>query len=135
MSALALRAKAGWGYTPELLAAFTAELTLDAAELARAFVADASGRVAGFYALEQGPDGRPELAYLFVEPELHRRGIGRAMLMHALERVGEAGEPRLRIQGDPRATPFYESMGARRVGSRPSSSVPGRALPLFELQV
>jgi hypothetical protein len=37
------------------------------------------------------------------------------------------------IQGDPHADTFCRSVGARHVGERPSASIEGRVLPLYEL--
>ena len=39
------------------------------------------------------------------------------------------------IQGDPNASKFYEAAGARLVGTRESGSVPGRDLPLYEIDI
>jgi hypothetical protein len=35
------------------------------------------------------------------------------------------------IQGDPNAAEFYQRCGARKIGERPSASIPGRVLPLY----
>ena len=39
------------------------------------------------------------------------------------------------IEADPFAAAFYEHQGARLVGERPSSAIPGRVLPLYSLDV
>ena len=39
------------------------------------------------------------------------------------------------IQGDPHAEGFYRSIGARRIGTRLSESIPGRELPLFSIDL
>ncbi len=39
------------------------------------------------------------------------------------------------IENDPYAEPFYLARGAERVGSVPSSVLPGRALPLLQFDV
>lgn len=135
LSALALRAKASWEYPPETVAAFAAELTLDSAEVGRAFVVEADGQPVGFHGLEVGPEGDLELAFLFVEPALHRRGIGASLLRHAMAQARAHGHERMLIQGDPNAAAFYTWMGATRIGSRESASISGRALPLFEIRL
>jgi GNAT superfamily N-acetyltransferase len=72
---------------------------------------------------------------LFVDPDAMRRGIGQALLADALGIAAGAGATRVRIEADPNATPFYERAGAVRVGDVPSGSIPGRVLPLLELDV
>jgi hypothetical protein len=41
----------------------------------------------------------------------------------------------LRIDADPHAEGFYRAMGAVRVGETPSSSIPGRMLPLMTVRL
>jgi GNAT superfamily N-acetyltransferase len=101
-------------------------------------VLELAGSVAGFYAIEalhELDDRHMELNYLFVTPEQIGRGCGRALIEHAKRSVRALGYERLRIVGDPNAAPFYEAAGARRVGQRPSESIAGRMLPLFEIQI
>ena len=74
-----------------------------------------------------------ELGALFVEPAMIGCGAGGALLRHASGVARKLGARTLTIQGDPNADGFYLSAGARRAGDRPSGSIPGRRLPLFEL--
>ena len=81
-------------------------------------------------------DGRPvaflglsgdELAALFVDPRLHRSGIGRRLVDHALSR----GARRLSVNEDnPGARAFYERLGFRAVG-RAETDDAGRPYPLI----
>ena len=41
----------------------------------------------------------------------------------------------LLIQGDPHAVKFYEAAGGRQTGVRESDGIPGRYLPVFEVEV
>jgi GNAT superfamily N-acetyltransferase len=76
-----------------------------------------------------------ELGHLFIEPGLVRRGHGRRLLERAARTAHVLGFRTLRIQGDPNAEPFYQSLGARKVGTQRSASIPGRELPVFELEL
>lgn len=88
----------------------------------------------GLWAFEQG--GRPvaflglsgdELAALFVDPALHRAGVGRQLVDHAVER----GARRLSVnQANPGALAFYERMGFHAVG-RAETDDAGRPYPLI----
>ncbi|MDJ0749337.1 MAG: GNAT family N-acetyltransferase [Woeseiaceae bacterium] len=139
LSRLALRSKAHWGYSEDFLDACRSELTVDASRLGnedyQCFAALDGDSIVGFYALESISAGSSELEALFVEPERIGCGVGRLLIQHALRILSERGVERLIIQGDPHATEFYVAAGARQVGTRESGSIPGRELPLFEIEI
>lgn len=135
LSALALRSKAHWGYTGAMMEAFREELAVTPAYLDRhpAFVLECEGEIAGFCSLERLDGTRAELAFLFVDAPRIGRGLGRALIEHAVRVAQREGYRVLVIQGDPHAGRFYLAVGARRAGSRESASVPGRMLPVYEI--
>ncbi len=137
LTTLALRSKAHWGYDAAFMDACRDELTITEAEIAAGglICLDADQQLVGFYGLTPVSEGRVELAYLFVEPAHIGRGCGRALMAHAIEAARAAGARVLEIQGDPHAAAFYQAAGAVLVGERESDSVPGRMLPLFEVDV
>jgi hypothetical protein len=49
--------------------------------------------------------------------------------------AGTLGFERITLEADPGAEPFYLAMGARRCGSTPSGSIPGRLLPVLEMAI
>ncbi len=128
---LAMRSKAAWGYSDGFMAACERELF--PSDLSMAGVMSDAARPVGFYTLELEDDGSLELGHLFVEPQWWGRGIGRQLMAHAVARARDAGHQFIVIQGDPNARGFYERIGARHVGERPSDSIAGRTLPLFRL--
>ncbi|WP_232792640.1 GNAT family N-acetyltransferase [Actinacidiphila yeochonensis] len=134
LSALALRSKAHWGYDEAFMAACRDELTLTEEAAADSFVAvtEEDGTVLGFTTLGGAPP-EGELAMMFVEPHAMGRGVGRRLFAHVAAAARAAGFTRLTIDADPAAEPFYRAMGAVRIGSTPSGSIPGRTLPLLEL--
>ncbi len=139
LSCLALRSKAHWGYSQEFLDACRSELSVDASRVGsddyQCFVAVDDDLVVGFYSLESVSPDIFELEALFVEPSRIGSGVGRSLIQHAVRRLSKCGARRLIIQGDPNATDFYIAAGARQVGIRESDSIPGRNLPLFEIEV
>lgn len=92
----------------------------------------------GLWTLED--DGRPvgflgldgdELAALFVDPDAHRRGHGRALTQHALAH----GATRLKVnEGNPGARAFYERMGFVATG-RAATDDAGRPYPLVLMEM
>lgn len=87
---------------------------------------DAAGRAAGFLVM----DGQM-IDALFVDPALHGRGYGSALLDHALMLSPEAT-----VEASEQATnalPFYEARGFVRTG-RSETDPQGRPYPLVELR-
>ena len=69
------------------------------------WVAETDGEVTGFVAL----DG-DEVTWLYVDPVRYRRGIGRALLRHAVAHAGECAEVTV-LDGNPAALALYRSEG------------------------
>lgn len=134
---LALRSKGHWGYDDTFLAACERELTVSNVELAHspAYVIDDSGRIVEFYMLQPFSDSEVELTFLFVEPDEIGRGYGGRLMRHAVSTASDLEFGTMLIQGDPHADAFYRAMGARKIGTRPSESIPGRELPLYTIDL
>jgi GNAT superfamily N-acetyltransferase len=139
ISSLAIRSKAHWGYSDEFMSACREELTYSDAQINadnyEFYVCEAEGRIAGFYALELLSSTDAELEALFVELESIGQGFGRALIEHAKARAAALGITQLIIQGDPNAESFYEAAGGVSDGQRESSSIPGRFLPIFRIDL
>jgi len=97
-------------------------------------VADFSGTLVGVIAIEK--KNGPEISHLWVAPECHRLGLGRQLVEHAFALARECGWAAYRVESDPFAVPFYESMGAVKVGevAAPVLGVE-RFLPVLRLPV
>jgi len=138
LSELAFRSKAYWGYPEEFMAACRHELTYTPEQVTGGgfWVLEDESQVRGFYALVKTSPNTMELEAMFVEPDLIGRGYGRALMEHALDECGHTEHiERLVIQADPNAASFYESAGGRKIGERPSDSIAGRMLPLYDIEI
>lgn len=138
LSALALAAKAHWGYDARDLDRWRGDLTLTA-EAIRAqptFVAELDGRIAGFAQLGDTPGGI-ELDHFWVHPDCMGQGVGRALLRHAQVEASRLGYVQLLIDADPNAEGFYLACGALRTGARPAPTVdaPERVRPQLVLAI
>jgi GNAT superfamily N-acetyltransferase len=138
LSALALDAKRHWAYAPEDLENWRSQITVSDQDvkLNPTFVGEIDNRIVGFYCLvKQSPTW--ELEHLWVVPPLMRRGIGRALLAHAVSTARGGGASAIAIDADPNAEPFYLACGARRAGvvAAPASGNPTRARPQLVLSV
>ena len=135
LTALALASKAYWGYDGAFMEACREELTLTASDLDRGVirVAERKGEIVGFHGVLFTPQA--ELEWLFVLPAAIGSGVGRALFEDASTVARDRGARRLEIGADPNAEAFYLAHGAQRVGEVASASIPGRVLPLLELDV
>lgn len=137
LTELAMRSKAHWGYDDHFMEQCRNELTVSAKKiLAENFiyrVAVLQGRLVAFYAIEWLEGNNASLEALFVEPDCIGRGHGRRLVGDAGKIARARGVSEILIEGDPHADGFYRGVGAARIGSRPSGSIPGRWLPLYRL--
>jgi GNAT superfamily N-acetyltransferase len=139
LSDLCVRSKAVWGHNETFMFLARPALAVSPEQIDAGDVwvaTDAQGSVAGLVAL--GPGNQPhalDLDKLFVEPRRIRAGVGRRLLRHAIAEASRRGAQRLTILSDPFAAGFYQRNGAKRIGEAPSDAVPGRVLPLFEIDL
>lgn len=138
LSAIALAAKAHWGYPASALAAWGPQLTITAESIARhpTFVCEADGAPAGFCQLAFA-DGRCTLENLWVRPECMGRGLGSRLLAMALAHAVRQGARQMEIDADPNAEGFYLAHGAVRTGMIPApvEGAPDRIRPQLRLRI
>jgi GNAT superfamily N-acetyltransferase len=136
ITALAVRAKAHWGYDDRFLDACRPELSWSPEQIERqdVLVWEEDGALLGTTARGgTAPDGG--LWAVFVDPGQHGRGIGRALAEAVLARAAGAGFRSLTIAADPNAEGFTRALGATRAGELPSDLLPGRVLPLLRFDL
>ncbi len=136
INALMLRSKAHWGYDAKFMAACEDELTISGTDLKLSPVLVCyDGDVPVGVAKLLYQDGKCYLHHLFVDPGAMGQGIGRALMDWARRKAISAGFRTIEIEADPFAAPFYEHLGAVRIGKVASQSIPGRDLPLHQLKL
>jgi GNAT superfamily N-acetyltransferase len=137
LTEIAFTSKRHWGYPERWMASWTHLLTIESRLIAEqeTYAACVDGALVGFYSLSRGL-GKMSLEHLWVLPDAMRRGVGRALFGHAVERVKAAGCQTLEIESDPNAAGFYEHLGARRVATT-VTELEGRprALPLLVYEI
>jgi GNAT superfamily N-acetyltransferase len=119
LTAIAFAAKRHWHYPERWIESWRGALTIrpDFVATHETYTATIAARTVGFYALSC-KGNRVELLHMWVLPDAMGRGVGRALFLHAVERVKTLGFRELEIESDPNAEGFYQRLGARRVGSR-----------------
>jgi GNAT superfamily N-acetyltransferase len=137
LSAIAWAAKAFWGYPSHWMEQWREQLTIAPNFIAEneTFAAIINRQTVAFHALLQTADVL-RLEHLWVLPNWMGQGIGRTLFRHAAERAAARGVLSLTIEADPHAEPFYQHMGATRVGTT-TSEIDGcrRELPLLILDL
>jgi GNAT superfamily N-acetyltransferase len=135
---LAHRAKAHWGYPASWMREWDPQLTIIPGYLEAhdVWVAERDGAIVGMCALEDR-GARWNLEHVWVEPSAHGGGIGRALVMRALDEARRRHPGVVELFADPYAGGFYERLGARHAGDVPAP-MPGarnRTLPKFEFDL
>jgi GNAT superfamily N-acetyltransferase len=127
---LQLRASLGNAGDRDALLAHPDAIALPAEQIAngRVFVSEWRGAIVGFAAVEPGADGESELDALFVDPNMQRRGIGRALIEHCGEFARRQGSRALHVIGNPHAKNFYDECGFEVVGTTETRFGPGLAM-------
>ncbi len=104
-----------WFGIPESNAAYKRDV-----EFLPMFVAEEDGRAQGFIALKRHTPHAFEIHVLGVRPELHRKGLGRALVAHAESLVRDSGARFLTVKtlsesrpdpGYAKTRAFYDAMG------------------------
>jgi len=118
LTAIAWKAKSFWDYPAAWMEAWRDELTIlpSMIEEHETWTAQVGSNPVGFYVLFHGEGGDGSLEHLWVLPRFIRQGIGKALLLHALDRARSLGLHAVSVTADPNAAPFYEKHGAVRAG-------------------
>lgn len=132
LSELAWSAKAHWDYPSQTMELWRDELSVTQSDIRRnpTFVAETDNEVAGFYLLDVSKSEWC-LEHLWVAPSHMTRGIGSALLAHALETARCGGATEIMVDADPNAEPFYLARGGVRCGyvAAPIPGEPARRRP------
>jgi N-acetylglutamate synthase-like GNAT family acetyltransferase len=92
------------------------------------FVAERAGVIVGFAAVLPREDEGAELDALFVEPDLWKGGIGRALVDHCAGIARARGATFLHVIGNPHAQGFYAACGFQTVGTIATRFGPGLSM-------
>jgi len=134
LSRLAFRAKGHWGYDRGFLEASRPDLTVDAdlAGSGAVFVTEADGgELLGFVSLSITTESDASLMHCFVDPEAIGTGVGRRLVLYAIDEARRLGADSLTVESDPNADGFYAALGFERIGDVASIVDPRRRLPVL----
>lgn len=135
LTSIALDAKRYWGYPEHWIEHWESDLTISP-EFIRdnhVFVAEADGKVRGFYALCVSGE-TAELEHMWVTPASLGTGVGKELFLDAMERAAALEVRDVEIMADPNAAGFYRRMGATQIGET-DSPVDGQPRKLPRLKI
>lgn len=136
LTRIALAAKAHWGYSQDLLDLWAADLAVDpeSCDGESVWVLERDGVIVGFgEVLTEGTTA--VLDDLWIDPAHIGQGFGKILFQHLKSIAAQRGANRMTIESDPYAEGFYRHMGARVIGEIASTSIPGRVLPLLQVDL
>jgi GNAT superfamily N-acetyltransferase len=137
LTSIAMKSKSYWGYDYTFMRACVEELTVTREHLYHhtIFVVESKKRLIGFYILQEINPDSIEMTFMFVEPKYIGSGLGKLLFNHATAQAKTGGYKNIIVQSDPFAGAFYERMGCKKIGRKPSGSIPGRDLPLYRYRI
>lgn len=134
LTAIALRSKAHWGYSQELIDLWASDLAVDPARCdgESTWLITLDNVIVGFGEID-GNTAR--LDDLWIDPPYMKMGLGRLLLQQSMQNAADRGCTGMEFEAEPHAVGFYERMGAQVIGEHVSESVPGRVLPIMRIDL
>jgi GNAT superfamily N-acetyltransferase len=135
LRAIALAAKAHWGYDEDWVRGWAAQGDFSPEALAArpVLVAELGGHALGFASLI--PRGEVcVLDDLWIDPDWMGHGIGTRLFEACTERALDLGAKRLEWEAEPNAVGFYEKLGGRYLRDSPPTEL-GRVIPVMGLEL
>ena len=126
--------KAYWPYPSELLERWADELAISSEYIQQNLVFIAwsnENKAIGYYSLDTHEGERIKMENLFILPEYIGKGIGTALLKHAMATPKKLDCTNIWLESDPHAAGFYLQKGFTVIGQK-ASSVIGRYLPVLQ---
>ena len=146
LTEIAFAAKRHWNYPESYYEIWKNELIVTPDYICQniVFKAMCNGSTVGFYSIVENKNDFYAgeifvkkgfwLEHIFILPAFHHLGIGRLMMNHVRETSRSMGIAQLLIFVDPFAKGFYDKVDAGFLYNS-KSSIPGRLIPVYELNV
>lgn len=134
LSELAYKSKAYWGYSKDFLDKCIDDLTVTVNDIESnpVYVMEIHHNMVGFFNFELSTE---KLDALFIDPDFIGKGIGKLLWKNLLNIAKDLDMKQFTLDSDPNAEGFYLKMGAKKIGSIPSSFFTDRSLPLLQVEV
>ncbi len=136
LTEIAFKSKAFWGYAANDLESWKPDLTVSEKMIDELFVYQFlfDDTTVGFYMLNPPKEKAIELEMLFVLPDFIGKGIGKQLLVHAIQKAKKLKAKYITVVSDPNAAAFYQWQGFKIIDKK-QSSIKGRFLPVMKLDL
>lgn len=136
LTEIALKSKAFWGYSNTQIESWRDDLTItqkmfDEWTIYKYLI---NKDIVGFYILNRVNVRTSILEFLFISPKFIKQGLGKKLLLHAIEKCKKESCAIINVLSDPNAEAFYAKHGFKII-AQIESSVPGRFLPEMEFEI
>ncbi|NVK52430.1 MAG: GNAT family N-acetyltransferase [Flavobacteriaceae bacterium] len=133
LTEIALKSKAFWGYSNELIDGWRDDLTVtpEMFQTCTIFKFHITNSTVGFYILNPPEGNSVVLEMLFVLPEFIGKGIGKQLIQHAFKEAIKLNVVSMTLLADPHAVDFYKSQGFYKIDKK-ESTIPNRFLPILQ---
>jgi len=128
--------KAHWGYSVEQMEKWSEDLTIskDYIKKSEVYKSSLNSKIIAYYSYFNINENIVKPDNLFVVPEEMRKGYGKLLLNHCINKSMKEKRQRIILEADPHAEKFYESSGFIKT-SRIETSIKDRFLPVMELHL
>jgi N-acetylglutamate synthase-like GNAT family acetyltransferase len=136
LTALTIRSKAHWGYSPEQILDWTDVLTVseDYISEASVYMLRDGEQLIGYYALLTLSPDLIKLDNIFIDPPFIGKGFGKRLMIDLFEKAKASGATKMTLDSDPNAEQFYKDWGFKVVGKL-ETSIQDRYLPIMEMEI
>ena len=136
LTSITKRSKGYWGYSTEQLIAWTEDLTITEEHVRENTVMNfvEADEIVAYYSLSPLMETKVRLNNLFILPKVIGKGLGSLLLQHAFQTAESLGAKSMELDADPHAEAFYAKFSFVVIGQK-ESSIPGRYLPIMQLQL
>lgn len=130
---LVMRSKSYWPYPKDYIEDCREVLKIDTNYISQwpVYVAEINNVKAGVCAIKP-VDNENRLDHLWIDPTAIRTGVGKKLLLHAIEEAKKLNWKSFRLAADPYARDFYLKMGGKQIGTVQSRIKPDLFLPHIE---
>ncbi|QHE52271.1 GNAT family N-acetyltransferase [Pontibacillus sp. HMF3514] len=117
LSNIAIKSKAYWGYSEAFMKECELLLHVPSDRIAKdhVYVIEDGGSVTGFYSIIQNKN-HAWLEDFYLDPVYIGEGLGKRMWYHMVSVARNYSIEKIEWESDPYAAPFYEWMGATKIG-------------------
>jgi N-acetylglutamate synthase-like GNAT family acetyltransferase len=136
LTALTIRSKAHWDYSPEQILDWTELLTVseDYISEASVYMLRDGEQLIGYYALLSLSPDLIKLDNIFIDPPFIGKGFGNRLMIDLFEKAKASGATKMTLDSDPNAEQFYKNWGFKVVGKL-ETSIQDRYLPIMEMEI